>query len=72
MQGENFNWRDGARQRRDEETAEQKNPAAHFHSEAHVSLTHPHTHIHPARRLPLSRGAIIVNHLLSEAGVRGR
>lgn len=35
-------------------------------------LPPPPTHIHPARRLPLSRGAIIVNHLLSEAGVRGR
>lgn len=45
MQGENFKWRDGARQRRDEETAEQKNPAAHFHSEAHVSLTPPPRHI---------------------------
>ena len=74
MQGENFKWRDGARERRDEEIAEEKNPAAHFHSVAHLCLSYPPPprHIHPARRLPLSRGAIIVNHLLSEAGVRGR
>ena len=63
-------------ERRDGETAEQKkkkNPSSSFSLRSSaLSLLPPPPNIHPGRHLPLSPGAIIVNHLLSEAGAKGQ